>query len=238
MITQPSSRTGPTERRGTLDVDRTRRAFDQSPVDAIGHSPVSSKPSVQALRPLPLAARLDAALTVLSAVAWIGRDHIVEAVAETLGRAAGLIIRRTRLDDGRLVTFVAVPMAAWTCPNGKAEVLALKYAARAVGRCVVLVPAGALDREPRVADPLLVASCAGAHVSVSDRLDLSAALLDTGGSMPLADAAGIMVQSQDPVAAVLALVAGHVLGLDLRQPIGPATPVLARPFQTRSEAGR
>lgn len=89
------------------------------------------------------------------------------------------------------------------------------------------MPEGALDREPCIGDALLIAGCSGLPVAPSDRLALLAALVEVGGSMPLADAATMMVRADDPVAAVLALVAGRVVGLDLGAPIGPESAVLA-----------
>jgi hypothetical protein len=97
-----------------------------------------------------------------------------------------------------------------------------------MGRRVVLVPEGAFYREPMMTNALMIAGCAGADVSPSDRLALMAALLEAGGSMPLADAAETVPRSDDPVAAVLSLVAGRAVCLDLSELIGPESRVLSR----------
>lgn len=187
----------------------------------------------------PLGARLDAALIALPVVIGVGADPGVEALVRPLGLAeAGLVIRRVRILDGRSVTVTAVPAITWVRPDGRDRVLALKRAARTAGRRVVLVPEGTLDRDPRMADALLIAGCAGARVAPGDRLALTIALMQAGGSMPLADAAELMVRSHDPVAAVLALVAGRVVGLDLRGPVGPDSQVLSLAGRVRTTGGR
>lgn len=211
----------------------------------LARSPLAAVSTVHFDRPVPLplgatlAARLDAALTVLPRVAGFGIDPAVEALERPLGLAdAGLVVRRVRLDDGRTVTAVTVPSTTWTRPGGHKDLLALKRAAGTLGRRVVLVPDAALEREPRAANAMLIAGCAGSPVSPSDRLGLMGALLEAGGSMPLADAADIMLRSDDPVAAILSLVAARVVGLDLREPIGPVSTVRSRRTRVRTAGAR
>lgn len=141
----------------------------------------------------------------------------------------GLVLRRARLNDGRVLTITAVPTTAWICPEGKAHALNLKRTAAKFGRRVMLVPQGVLEHQPRIAEALLVTTCAGMQVASTDRLTLMSALIDAGGSMPLADAASLIVRSSDPVAAVLGLVANRIVGLDLSVPIGPASAIVALP---------
>jgi hypothetical protein len=175
----------------------------------------------------PLATRLDAALFVIPVVTAIARDPVVEALEQPFGLgSAGLVSRRVRVADGRRLTVVGVPSSVWG-ETAKAALLTLKSAAAQVGRRVLLVPEGALDREPRMSDALLVAGCSGLAVSPTDRLSLGLALIEAGGSLPLVDAAECMARADDPVAAVLALVAGRVVGLDLGQALGPESRVLA-----------
>ncbi len=177
----------------------------------------------------PLSARLDAALTIAPTVAAFGLDPAVEALMKPLGlQCAGHVIRRVRLHDGRSVTVLALLNEAWVDSNGRTSAVGLKHAARAMGRRVVLVPEGAFYREPMMTNALMIAGCAGADVSPSDRLALMAALLEAGGSMPLADAAETVPRSDDPVAAVLSLVAGRAVCLDLSELIGPESRVLSR----------
>lgn len=168
----------------------------------------------------PIAGRLDAVLTVIPVVAAFGPDPAAEGIERLFGLGdTGLVIRRVRLVDGRCVTVAAVPSRV------RSDVLAFKRAVEACGRRVILVPEGALDREPLGTNSLLIAGCAGARVSPSDRLALVTALLEAGGSLSLADAAEIMVRSDDPVAAVLALVPARVVLLDLAVPVGPDSTV-------------
>jgi hypothetical protein len=177
----------------------------------------------------PLSARLDAALTVAPTVAAFGLDPAVEALMKPLGlQYAGDVIRRVRLHDGRSATVLAVLNEAWVDSDGRTRALALKRAAHAIGRRVVLVPEGSLYREPMMTNALLIAGCAWADVSPFDRLALMAVLLDSGGSMPLAEAAETMQRSDDPVAAVLCLVADRVVCLELSGPITPESRVLSR----------
>ena len=174
----------------------------------------------------PLAACLDAVLIVTPVVTAITLDPVVEALEPCLGLgSAGLVSRRVRVADGRRLTVVGVPGSVWRS-TAKTALLTLKAAAARVGRRVLLVPEGALDREPRMSDALLVAGCAGLAVAPADRLSLGAALIAASGSLPLADAAECMARADDPVAAVLSLFAGRVVGLDLGRPLGPESRVL------------
>lgn len=176
-----------------------------------------------------LAAKLDAVLATHPAVRAVSPDPVAEALSNGLGGAAReLAIRRVRLVGAGPVSVAAVPSAAWHDPGAKVSALSLRRAAAHLGRRVVLVTEAWLDREPRLANALLVASCASAPVAPRDRLSLMSALLDAGGELPLADAAEVMTSADDPVAAVLALGAHRVLALGMDEPVGPATRVSPR----------
>lgn len=187
----------------------------------------------------PLAACLDATLAVLPGVARSDLDPVVEALLAPLGlHDPDLACRRVRPHDGPAVSVVAVPSDVWHGPAGKAGLLSLKRAAAALGRRLVLVPEGAFARDVRLADALLVAACARVAVAPADRLRLAGTLSLTGGAMRLADAAEQMPLAADPVAAVLALVAGGVVALDLDGPLGPDSRVVARPCARRAGGRR
>ncbi len=184
-----------------------------------------------------LSDRLDAALAVIPAVAGVGVDPVVEALARPLGLPdADLACRRVRLHDGPSLTVVAASVAL-RHETARIDLFALKRAAARLGRRVLLVPAGALDRDPRLADAQAVAACREVAAAPGDRLAVMAALIEAGGTLPLSDAAGLMPRAEDPVAAVLGLVARRIVGLELRAPLGPDTRVLALPGRAGRPGG-
>lgn len=149
---------------------------------------------------------------------------------EELWRAAlhdgGLAAMRVKLVS-RAATLVAVPSDLWRDGTRRARALALKHAAAQAGRRVVVVPEGALRREPRLGNAILMAQAARAVIGAEDRIAVMAALAEEPG-MVLGDLIQLVRHEPDRVAAVLSLARSGVVDVDRRKPIGPLSAVWLR----------
>lgn len=155
-------------------------------------------------------------------------------ICEALWRAAcfqdGRIAAvRARLPS-KTVTLVAVPSDLWIDGARRGRVLALKRTAVRSGRRVILVPEGALRREPRLGNAVLMAQAARTAIGAEDRIAVMAALAEEPG-MALGDLIQVVRHAPDRVAAVLSLARSGVVDVDRRRPIGPLTPVWLRAGQ-------
>lgn len=138
----------------------------------------------------------------------------------------GLAAMRVKLAS-RTVTLMAVSSDLWLDGARRARVLALKHAASRSGRRVIVVPEGALRREPRLGNAVLMAQAARAVISAEDRIAVMAALAEEPG-MVLGDLIQLVRHEPDRVAAVLSLARSGVVDVDCRKPIGPLSAVWLR----------
>jgi hypothetical protein len=92
---------------------------------------------------------------------------------------------------------------------------------------VVVLPEGALRREPRLGNTLLIARAAWAIIGAEDRIAVMAALAEEPG-ISLGDLAQAVRRGPDRVAAVLSLVKRGIVEVDRRKAIGPLTAVWQR----------
>lgn len=149
----------------------------------------------------------------------IGPDPMVETF-ERLFRLSdhGLAILRIRYSS-RPLTVIGVSAHAWHCPATRASLFGLKRACTRVGRRIVLIPPGVLQRQPRLDCARWVASCAGVRTTAAER---NAVLIEvkTAATPSLSSAAAVLKRT-DATSAVLSLVAQGLLEIDLAQPIGP-----------------
>ncbi len=136
---------------------------------------------------------------------------------------AGLAAMRVQLAT-RTATLVAVPSDLWRDGARRARALALKQAAARSGRRVVVMPEGALRREPRLGNAVLMAQAAQAAIGAEDRIAVMAALAEEPG-MVLGDLIQLVRHEPDRVAAVLSLARSGVVDVDRRKPIGPLSAV-------------
>lgn len=152
-------------------------------------------------------------------------------VCEALWRGAclrdeRLAVLRVKLTS-KVVTVVAVPSDIWTDGARRARVMALKRAAARSGRRMTLLPEGALRREPRLGNALVMAQAAQTTIGAEDRIAVMAALAEEPG-IALGDLIQIVRHGPDRVAAVLSLARSGVVDVERRKPIGPLSRVWLR----------
>jgi hypothetical protein len=164
--------------------------------------------------------------------------HVVSAAPDLASQAVWraacfqderLAVMRAKL-AAKSVTLVAVPADLWMDSARRARILALKRAAARSGRRVMIVPEGALRREPRLGNALLMAQAARALIGAEDRIAVMAALAEEPG-MALVDLIEVIPQGPDRVAAVLSLARSGIVDVDLRNPIGPLSRIWLRASQ-------
>ncbi len=138
-------------------------------------------------------------------------------------REERLVASRIRLKTA-MITVVAVASDVWEVGVRRSRVLALKRAAAAAGRRVLVIPERRLRREPRCGNALLIAQAAQAAIGAEDRIAVMAALTEEPG-MSLGDLIHVVQHAQDRVGAVLSLARQGVIEVDVRKPIGPLSSV-------------
>ncbi len=95
------------------------------------------------------------------------------------------------------------------------------------GRPLVVETTSSIRAEPRYTTVRLVHECRRTPVSAGDRVRILHHLSETG-TAPLIECAGVVQNTRDGVAAVLALAVEGLLTVDIDRPILPETPVRRR----------
>lgn len=95
------------------------------------------------------------------------------------------------------------------------------------GRHFSIETAASIRAEPRFTTVRLVTACRRTPVTAGDRVRILHQL-DEVGTMRLVDCAGAVMNTQDGVAAVLALACEGLIAVDISRPILPETPVRRR----------
>lgn len=95
------------------------------------------------------------------------------------------------------------------------------------GRPLVVETTSSIRAEPRYTTVRLVHECRRTPVSAGDRVRILHHLSETG-TAPLIECAGVVQNTRDGVAAVLALAVEGLVTIDLDRPILPETPVRRR----------
>jgi len=95
------------------------------------------------------------------------------------------------------------------------------------GRALVVETTSSIRAEPRYTTVRLVQDCRRTPVSAGDRVRILHHL-DESGTAPLTECAGVVQNTRDGVAAVLALVVEGLVVIDIDRPILPETPVRRR----------
>jgi hypothetical protein len=95
------------------------------------------------------------------------------------------------------------------------------------GRPFTVEAVSAVRAEPRFTTVKLIMACRRTPVSAGDRVRVLHHL-DECGTAPLVECAGVVQNSRDGVAAVLALATEGLVAIDISRPILPETPVRRR----------
>jgi len=107
------------------------------------------------------------------------------------------------------------------------RVAALDGVAAADGRAFIIETAGSIRAEPRFTTVRLIMACKRTPVTAGDRVRILHQL-DEVGAMRLVDCASAVMNTQDGVAAVLALACEGLISVDISRPILPETQVRRR----------
>lgn len=149
-------------------------------------------------------------------------DLVVEAAVELGFQPHDLVAVQVAIGH-RELDLVIVPTRIRR-RDGMSLFFELKSAAAVAGRTVILVPESFVRREPRLTNAFVIAEAAETAVGATDRMRMLVHLIESGGSAPLLDLAGL-VSSGDPVAGVLGLVVEGGLHMDLDARLMPSSQV-------------
>lgn len=149
-------------------------------------------------------------------------DHVEEAAFELGFQPHDLVVVQVAVGH-RELDLVIVPTKVRR-RDGMSMFFELKSAAAARGRTVILVPESFVRREPRLTNAFVIAEAAETTVGPTDRMRMLVHLIESGGSAPLLDLAGL-VSSGDPVAGVLGLVVEGGLHMNLDNRLMPSSRV-------------
>ncbi len=158
-----------------------------------------------------------------------GHDDALARQIAVLGLArTGVILRRLRHGNRRRFNLIVVPDAVRQDAKHLAGLTRLRRRESRANRHLVLVGETTIDRQPRLANALLITECAGFLPSASGRLAVIALLAESGAT-ELAALLPLLRRQVDPAASVLALVAAKALAVDLDRPLGPHSLVRLSP---------
>lgn len=122
---------------------------------------------------------------------------------------------------GGSFTIIFVPLRLWYRPNWKRRAFELKAYLQGRGKRCIIAPASFVDRQPRLQNAKLIATCGRVHLTATDTMNILAAMVERN-SISIIDATSL-IHSSDPAAALLGLVYKGALALDPDKPIGPHT---------------
>ncbi|GGF62538.1 hypothetical protein GCM10007301_22830 [Azorhizobium oxalatiphilum] len=175
-----------------------------------------------------LADALDANLLLSHRIRDFRPDRRAEEKLAASSAPNGSVIRLAKLAD-RILSIVAIPDGMPVA--GIRRVLSKQW--RMTG--VLIVTERWLVRQPRLGNLITLVGASDHEVARTDRILLEQHLLENGGSSPLFDCAAYVLRNEDPIRAVLSLVADKKLRIDLTRPIGPSSLVS---LPTRRSRGR
>ena len=156
---------------------------------------------------------LDIHLCASPGVIDFGPDPESERWLESSPAPPGSVARRVRLLD-RILIVVAIPDGTET-PSALRRMLV----ASAGKPNLLVVREGWLRRQPRFSILSMLVHCSDIRVSPTDWILVEQHLVSQGGTSDLGDCAAVVLRDQDPVQAVLALVAQHRLHIDRSRPL-------------------
>lgn len=170
--------------------------------------------------------KVTAVASAHSSVARHYRDQFVESLQHKAGFEPHDLLAWQIWTAIGSFTIIFVPLRLWYRPIWKRRAMELKGFLRERGKRCIIAPASFVDRQPRLQNAKLIATCARIHMTATDRLSVLAALVECH-SMSIVDAASL-IHGSDPAAALLGLVYKGALALDADKPIGPHTLLRAR----------
>lgn len=151
-----------------------------------------------------------------------GPDPVVENVARAHAFASTeLAILRISVGIERY-TLVCAPEPVWF--TRKSDLIKLKRVAAVSGRDCVLVPEGAIQRQPRLSRARVIEDAGGVHVSMEQRMSVLVHLIENGGISTLMDCA-CAIDHESPFSAILQLVSIGVLRVGQERGLTPNTEV-------------
>ncbi|MFG1419984.1 hypothetical protein V5F38_19460 [Xanthobacter sp. V0B-10] len=160
-----------------------------------------------------LADALDTHLIMAPRVIHFRPDHRAKERLRSAMAPRGTIVRLARLTD-RILIVVAVP-GEGAAPASLRRRLAANWGTRNV----LVVREAWLLREPRLEVMSTAVACVDQMPSGTDWLRIERHLLELGGSSCLEECAAQVRQHEDPVGAVLALVAAGWLRIEMHRPL-------------------
>lgn len=191
------------------------------PFESARHERHGTEGGLAAGRP-GLAQRLDWVLQALP-VTVKPDDPTLRARVAALDPSGGLVLRRLRLADGRVIHLIAVPARLPERERGIVELRRLQRRLWRSGALLRLVGEAVVDREPRLGTARLIAAHAGRVPSRRSREILRRGLGERGGSATVGEALGWLEGERDGFVALLALLAQGAARLDLDRPFGAAS---------------
>lgn len=156
---------------------------------------------------------LDIHLCASPSVIDFGPDPESEIWLESSPAPPGSIARRVALLD-RILIVVAIPGT-----DGAASGLRRTLARRSGTRDLLVVRQVWLMRQPRLDILSTLTAYSDVRVAPIDWIRVEQHLVSAGGTSDLGDCAACIVLEEDPVRAVLALVAQHRLHMDCSRPL-------------------
>lgn len=165
------------------------------------------------------------AITLISAhplADYLGPDKLVDSLACTKGFSADdLAILRVSVGMGRH-TLICAPETIWHAR--KYDLLELKSMGGFAGRSCVLVPEGAIQRQPRLSTARAIEEACGVAVSVDQRMAILVHMIETGGKSTFMDCA-CAINHPQPFSAVMHMVALGVLRINPSAQLRPDSTV-------------
>lgn len=169
----------------------------------------------------PLIRQVSTALAALP-VEIDGQDDLVLNLAAYHSlRPSDAVITKLRTNT-RSFTVVVATSRAWE--HSRDALIAMKQDARRTQHRVLLMPAGRLRRATFLTNCALVGTSRNVRITATDRMAIIARLRDDPCAS-LEDCAREIGGHDDPVGAVLAMVAEGFLRMDLRAPMRPESQV-------------
>lgn len=149
---------------------------------------------------------------------YLGADNMTESLARAKGFSADeLAILRISIGVKRY-TLICVPSSTWNAR--KFDLLELKSLANAAGRCAVLIPETAIQREPRLSTARAIEEAFGVSVSIETRMAVLVHMIEAGGSTSIMDCA-CAISHTEPFTAVLHMVGLGIIRLSDETELGP-----------------
>lgn len=149
---------------------------------------------------------------------FLGNDDLVASFAQAKGFTGDdLAILRICIGTTRY-TLICVPEQVWHAR--KFDLLELKSMAAFAGRNSVLVPEGAIQRQPRLGTARVIEDAFGVSVTLEQRMAVLIHIIECGGTSSIMDCA-CAIDHEQPFSAVIHLVGLGVLTMNANAALTP-----------------